>query len=623
MNEPKEGDVIGGKYRVQCRLGMGGMGAVYLANVEGLAGFEKLVALKIAHDHLSIDKVAMEMFLQEAKLSALLQHANIGQVFDLGKTDDDLYFIAMEYVRGRDLRALMNAVADHDGRLPVPIIVHICARLLEGLDYAHGLRDKTGRPLKLVHRDVTPSNCLISYTGEVKLIDFGIAKAANQASKTKTGMVKGKLDYFSPEQARGDPVDRRSDVFAMGVVLYELLVDERPFEAASDMSVMTNIVTGGFRPPRELDLEVPEELNAIVTKALSHDRGGRYATAGEMQDALEHYLMSSQLRVSAKDLAAFLVSMVGSDAVAAEGAPGVSLTGETLEKPLAQVTREAPASRLVMQTRSRRASADVRKADVTTESRRKAGPSGTRISKASQPRKQAAATIDEEISTLRPAAPAQPISRVTNQAIPPVEARSYPTAVVLAALAGLGVGAFVWVAQKDSPEPPRPAPPVRASPVSPALSPVERVAARPVEPVLKTEPRELLVETATPPKPPVKALAKPLKPAEKQPVSRDGVVTPFANRPVEKKPVEQQPRELEAFLTVRSNQLSEVFVDGVNIGRTPRLRYAVKAGRHQLRVDCIYDWGRHVGPQREVDLPPDAEAEMKHQCVENEARAAP
>jgi serine/threonine protein kinase len=303
------GDVVGGRYRIIRRLGMGGMGAVYLANAEGLAGFEKLVALKVAHEHVATDKHVMEMFLSEARLAARLQHANIGQVYDLGQAGEQ-YFIAMEYIAGADLRSLISAVQAQGGRLPVPILVSIVARLLEGLDYAHALRDKQGKPLKLVHRDVTPVNTLLSYTGDVKLIDFGIAKAADQATRTKTGIVRGKLSYMSPEQARGQPLDRRSDLFAVGIILYELLIGRRPFDAESNEELMQNIVAAKYTPARQIDPDVPPELEAITARALTLDRNDRWENAAAMQQPLDRFLMARQMRVGARELAGFVARLV-------------------------------------------------------------------------------------------------------------------------------------------------------------------------------------------------------------------------------------------------------------------------------------------------------------------------
>jgi eukaryotic-like serine/threonine-protein kinase len=323
----KTGDMVGSRYRIVRQLGSGGMGAVYLAKAVGPAGFEKSVALKVAHADTATEAVAMEMFLSEARLSARLQHANVAQVYDLG-VSDALYFIAMEYVRGVTLRDLIAALRQRQARMPVPILVAIMKRLLEGLDHAHELRDDDGAPLKLVHRDVSPVNCMLSYGGEVKLIDFGIAKAVGQLVRTRTGIVRGKLSYMSPEQVRGQPLDRRSDIFAAGVVMYELLVGRRPFEG-DGAELVAKLRKGEFPKPRELDREVPIELEAAVLRALAIDRNRRFETAGKMQDVLERYLMANQRIVATRELAAFVTQIVPPDDVPANKEHTAETTGFT------------------------------------------------------------------------------------------------------------------------------------------------------------------------------------------------------------------------------------------------------------------------------------------------------
>jgi hypothetical protein len=632
---PQEGDVIDGKYRVLSRLGIGGMAAVYLANVEGVAGFEKLVALKILHDHLSADGTTMELFLQEARLSALLQHANIGQIYDLGKTDDELFYIAMEYVRGRDLRALMNIVARNDALLPIPIILHICARVLEGLDYAHSLRDKAGKPLKLVHRDVSPSNCLISFTGEVKLIDFGIAKAANQAWKTRTGMVKGKANYFSPEQALGQPLDRRSDVFAMGVMLYELLVGERPFDKGNEIAVMTSTVAGRFRPPRELDPSLPVELEAIVLKALAHDRNDRYATAGELQEALEGYLMSIQVRVSAKEVAGFLAQMVGADIAVAGGAPAALLTAETGAGPRqTEVTRTRPRPGLSPRgeapTVSREGPAQASPWDAATLLQPLApqpavfllatDPMNATdvVAAMNTPRGPSPSPLTLGDPVLRPPPTALqfrvapiPVPDLANlgpstasavRAGPRASRGPFVTAGLLLGLLGVLAAWIVMrepppelVAGEEVPPPVRPddaGPPAALSPAAPEVH--AELMPAPTEPRFLGEPQSQL--PALPPLPAVKVK-------------------------IEKRPAVPRPTGLEAFVTVRSDRPSEVFVDGINIGNAPRVHYPVKPGHHLLRVDCLFDWGRQPGALEEVDAFADTDVKLNHACVQSRAGA--
>ena len=216
------------------------MAEVFKAKVVGVEGFERIVALKRILPNIAEDEEFITMFIDEAKIAVQLQHANIAQIFDLGKVDD-AYFIALEYVHGRDLRGIFDDVRKHRQTMPLAQVCYLTMQVCEGLDYAHNKRDVQGRALNLVHRDVSPQNVLIGYEGEVKLIDFGIAKAAGKASKTQAGILKGKFGYMSPEQVRGLPIDRRSDIFAVGIILYEMLTGERLFVGESDFSTLEKV----------------------------------------------------------------------------------------------------------------------------------------------------------------------------------------------------------------------------------------------------------------------------------------------------------------------------------------------------------------------------------------------
>jgi len=211
-----------GKYYLLERINVGGMAEIFKAKSFGEAGFERLVAIKRILPSVAEDHEFITMFVDEAKLAGQLTHPNIAQIFELGKVNET-YFIALEYVAGRDLRAVFERVKKRNERVPIPMACYCVMKLCEGLDYAHNKKDAAGRNLDLVHRDVSPQNILLSWDGDVKLIDFGIAKAASKSSRTQAGILKGKFGYMSPEQVRGQKVDRRSDVFAAGIVLYELL----------------------------------------------------------------------------------------------------------------------------------------------------------------------------------------------------------------------------------------------------------------------------------------------------------------------------------------------------------------------------------------------------------------
>jgi serine/threonine protein kinase len=250
------------------------MAEVYLAVAEGLSGFEKRVVVKRLLPQHAGNPELLAMFLDEARLCAGLRHPHIAEVYDVGEDQGD-YFLAMEHVTGGDLRALLDA----GGALPLADALAIAAAVGEGLHHAHEHRDEGGRALEIVHRDVSPSNVLVSVAGEVKLIDFGVAKWTAQRTETRHGVLKGKCAYMSPEQCRAEPLDRRSDVFALGVVLYELTTGRRPFEGANDFEIMTAVVRGEPRPPSAVAEGYPQALEEIVMSALAPRREDRTATA--------------------------------------------------------------------------------------------------------------------------------------------------------------------------------------------------------------------------------------------------------------------------------------------------------------------------------------------------------
>lgn len=264
-----------GKYVLLERINVGGMAEVFKAKAFGVEGFERLVAVKRILPSIAEDQEFITMFIDEAKISVQLTHANIAQIFDLGKVGES-YFIAMEFVHGKDLRAIFDRARKRGETTPVPMSCYIAMKICEGLDYAHNKKDPAGRDLNLVHRDVSPQNCLISYDGETKLIDFGIAKAAGKAGRTQAGILKGKFGYMSPEQVRGLPLDRRSDIFAVGIVLYELLTGERLFVGESDFSTLEKVRNVEIMPPSTYNRRIPEELEQIVLKALAKDVDDRY-----------------------------------------------------------------------------------------------------------------------------------------------------------------------------------------------------------------------------------------------------------------------------------------------------------------------------------------------------------
>jgi hypothetical protein len=298
-----------GKYYLLDRVNVGGMAEVFKAKAFGVEGFERLLAVKRILPNIAEDEEFITMFIDEAKIAVQLNHANVCQIFDLGKVEDS-YFIALEFVHGKDLRAMFDRCKQKpvDGSIAMPVAqaCFVVMKACEGLDYAHNKRDGQGREMHLVHRDVSPQNILISYEGEVKLIDFGIAKAAGKMSKTQQGILKGKFGYMSPEQVRGLPLDRRSDIFSLGIVLYELLTGERLFIGESDFSTLEKVRNVEILPPSTYNRRISDELERIVMKALAKDVEDRYQNAIDLHDDLQAYMYSAGEFYSRKDLAGWM-----------------------------------------------------------------------------------------------------------------------------------------------------------------------------------------------------------------------------------------------------------------------------------------------------------------------------
>jgi eukaryotic-like serine/threonine-protein kinase len=289
MAMPEASKEIGGKYRYLLELGEGGTANVYLAVAQGRGGFNKLVVMKTLKPSMAEDPEYVRMFLTEARLSARLSHPNIVQTNEVTE-DGATPSIVMEYLQGQPLSAIIAR-----GRAQIPLGMHlrIILEVLAGLHYAHELSDYGGTPLSLVHRDVTPHNVFVTYDGQVKLLDFGIAKIATSGSHTETGIIKGKARYMAPEQISGNPpLDRRADIFSVGVTLWEALVGERLWKGQSDITVMHKVLQDQIPAPSSVRPDVNRELDRICKKALSHDRDARYATAAEFEEALESAAIS-------------------------------------------------------------------------------------------------------------------------------------------------------------------------------------------------------------------------------------------------------------------------------------------------------------------------------------------
>jgi eukaryotic-like serine/threonine-protein kinase len=305
-----------GKYQLVRKLATGGMAEVYLARVAGPGGFEKTVVLKRILPHLAEDQGFVQMFLEEARLAAQLNHPNVVSIFDFGQ-EGDQYVMVMEYIDGPNLRALYRRAVE----LGQPIAFNLAAKIVsfacEGLAYAHDFLDPaTGEPMNLVHRDISPDNILLGRNGGVKVVDFGIAKAANQEHHTKTGTIKGKFAYMPPEQLKGLVLDRRADIFALGIVLYELVTGQKPFETTTDAQILQAILYEPMRPAVTLRPDVPAEVQGILDKALEKNRDQRYPDCRAMQADLERFIVSQGEQVGQYQLSQLVQKLAAATAPA-------------------------------------------------------------------------------------------------------------------------------------------------------------------------------------------------------------------------------------------------------------------------------------------------------------------
>ena len=296
------------RYVLLRKLGVGGMAEVHLARREGLAGFRQIVAFKRVLPHLADDAEFVEMFLQEARLVANLRHANIAQVIDFGRWEGR-YYLAIEFVHGSDLRGLLRRAR---GPLPLATTLHIAARVADGLHHAHQATTPDGRALGLIHRDVSPSNVLLGHDGEVKILDFGIAKATALTSGGRTTSLKGKIAYMSPEHARGEPMDRRADLYALGLVMYEMLTGVRAVRGGSEYELLHATANGDIVPLEAVAPDLPAELLALVGRLLDPDAAKRPASAAEVSEGIEQVALSLGLVLSPRTVTATMEMFFGS-----------------------------------------------------------------------------------------------------------------------------------------------------------------------------------------------------------------------------------------------------------------------------------------------------------------------
>jgi serine/threonine protein kinase len=294
-----------GPYQVLERISAGGMAEVYKAKQTGADNFERPVAIKRILPHIARDPNFIAMFQAEAKLAVQLQHGNICQIYQLGRHEDSFY-IALEYVDGRDIGSVLDLHQKQGRPIPLPQACYIISRACEGLDYAHNKKSNDGKPLNIIHRDISPPNILISFEGEVKLIDFGLAKAVGSSIQTQAGIIKGKLAYMSPEQVRGTTLDHRSDIFALGIVFFELLTARRLFRRDSDLETFDAVRQCQVPRPTEFNPVIPAALEQILLKSLTRNPDERYASASAFNEAIREFAMTHRMNFRGDQLGAWM-----------------------------------------------------------------------------------------------------------------------------------------------------------------------------------------------------------------------------------------------------------------------------------------------------------------------------
>ncbi|SEL04179.1 serine/threonine protein kinase [Stigmatella aurantiaca] len=564
-----------GKYQLIRKLATGGMAEVFLAKAAGPMGFEKTLVLKRILPHLAEEATFVEMFLSEAKLAAQLTHPNIVQIFDFGEADG-AYFLAMEYIDGPHLRALVKG-ARTQGRPLSPVA---CARIIslacEGLAFAHDFADpQTGEPMGLIHRDISPDNILMSRQGAVKVVDFGIAKAASQSHHTQSGVIKGKLAYMPPEQVRAKTLDRRADVYALGVVLYELLTMRRPFESSSDAGLMQAILFEEPVPASQHRAGLPELLLGILGRALAKDREQRYPDCLAFQSDLEDFILSAGKPVTTQQLAQLVAQLT-----AGTGTPVPLQNTPRAKAPPSTTPVHTPVPASIPDLPSAAAWAEPptlktpRPLEPAAESRPPAPPKG--------PRKVAAAA-----PAVPPEAPPAPAMEA-----PEPRPRTRRWIPALAGGALLAAAAAILLGRAGTQAPP---PPAITEVLPSKVTPPE---AQPPQdeppPVPSGDTQTPLHPVDTDPPPPGDTATPPLSgdngPSDPKPVpdvgpsQGSGPSTPkdtkvkTKRQPAAPKPVQK------GTLEFRVRPYATVFIDGKKVGDTPMPAVELPAGTHVVKL---------------------------------------
>lgn len=568
------GTVVG-KYVVQRKLAEGGMAEIFLATAQGAEGFEKPVVIKRIRSGLANDSSFVEMFIAEARLASRLSHPNLVHIFDFDRHEDS-YYLAMEYIRGRSLLEAHKRAREVSMPIPPVLVAQLGVEVARGLGYAHKLTDH-GTALNLVHRDVTPHNVLLSYEGAVKLTDFGIAKAGGRA--TTVGMLKGKFAYMAPEQARGDPVDARTDLFSLGITLWELLTGGRLFDGDTDLAVLRAVQERPVLPPADLNPEVDAELSAVIVKALERAPANRFQTAAELERALLQYVLRHSQGPEDTDVGAFVRDLFPVDAERAEASVSAQ-PGSGVGRISRDVSAPAVPQAEALSTRSSSGAPlmppEMLAPEAETGSKTllfDTSQSGRRQGHGSQPTQPDTHASDG--ATLR-----------RRQA--PVEVRKAVLAL-LGRLRGLEAVARAGVAKLTGTSPSRPVLVVGAVTLLSTLLSIGLA-------VLLSRPAEkpTAVEKKGPP------LALSLEKVQTEPSPRPPEPVASALVPVAPVPAEPAPARDDGFLEVTLTPGGTVAIDG----QTPTpvegtQRFTLRAGKHEVMVSdakVIVGWSVYVRP---------------------------
>ncbi len=434
------------------------MATVYLARLSGVAGFQRLVAIKRLHPHLAREREFVDMFLDEARLAARIHHPNVVPIQEIGQSERG-YYLVMDYIEGDTAARLFARAAQSGTNLPLEVAMRILLDALSGLHAAHVLKDDNGNPLEIVHRDVSPQNILVGIDGTSRLTDFGVARAASRLSSTRTGQLKGKLAYMAPEQARGAALDRRADIFAMGIVAWEALAFRRLFKGDGEAETLNRVLYEPIPGLRATAPHIPESLDAVVMKALDRDPEKRFSTAADFADALENAARAVQKVGSAREVAAFLESMMGTDLSQTRDAVRSWLArSEPSRNENAAELRQAAASITRIETRGARDPSNGN-ASASGGYPQQSGPGSGPLAYPSSPASRSGPYATDPVS--QPSFP-QP-SGLTSQTppstlMPDHQAASSKGAVIglsvvaaiLVGVIAVGGGAFVWLRRADN-----------------------------------------------------------------------------------------------------------------------------------------------------------------------------